>query len=374
MDRSWLRLLSLGGAVAIWLAMPAAKGAEGYQHFTWHKAAEGIWLGVTPPASFISGNSVIIALPEGGSIVVDPHITAFTAREIIAKAKEVAGPVKYLVNTHLHNDHTQGNSAFRKEFPSIEIIAHANTCWGAKEKAVPRSRYRLGKLAREVDEIKKNRAGVTDPKIGVALDRIIAGNELYLEDGKSLEWVLPSTCLDMKPGDKKTLASGARVVELYYFGRAHTAGDLVILLPKERILVNGDLWAAGGGLGGDGRDGSILEAPATLRRIAALDFDTVLPGHGDPFRGKESLEASIRNAENLIARVEESYAAGDYVERTLELVKAPARAASANDVSKYVPYMSAPAEAGWQRAVIRTYEELELRKQLGLPLTMASQP
>jgi len=364
---------ALAGAVGLLgmglTAGPAAQTGA-YTHFQWQEPAKGIWLGVTPAASFISGNSVIIALPDGGSMVIDPHITEFTAKEIIAKAREIPGPIRYLVNTHLHNDHTQGNTAFKKAFPNIEIIAHRNTCSGIKEKAIPRSTYRLEKLGRELEEIRKNRAGVQDAATGAALDRIIAGNERYLADRATLEWTLPTTCLDLKPGEKKVYGSGERTIEVGYYGRAHTAGDLVIYLPRERILINGDLWSAAGGLGGDGRDGSILEAPRTLRAIRALDFDLVLPGHGELFRGKQALDTSIKNAESLIARVMESHANGDYIERTLELVTAPPRAGVPvqGDISKYVPYMQAPAEAGWRRGVTRTYEEIELRKQLNLPL------
>jgi cyclase len=361
-----------GAAVLVAVLAGAARsGAADYQHFVWNEAATGVWLGVTPPSSFISGNSIIIKLPEGGSMVVDPHITEFTANEIVAKVKEVdAAPVRYLVNTHLHNDHTQGNTAFKKAFPQVEIIAHQNTCTGTREKAIGRSRYRLEKLGREVDEIRKNRKDVTDPKVGEALDRIIAGNELYLKDAPNLQWTVATTCLALKPGGKKVYGSGNRTIELGYYGRAHTAGDLVAYLPAEKILINGDLWSERGGMGGDGRDGSILEAPRTLKAIRAIDFDLVLPGHGSMFRGKTGLDASIAAAESLIARVKESRANGDYVERTLELVKAPPRAGVPiqGEISKYVPYMRSPAEAGWRRSIIRTYEEIELRQQLGLPI------
>lgn len=361
------------GAVALFALTVVAEPSgqpSGYTHFQWTEAGKGIWLGVTPPFSFISGNTVIIALPDGGTMVVDPHITAFTAKEIIAKAREVGSPIRYLVNTHLHNDHTQGNTAFKEAFPEVDIIAHRNTCRGTKEKAIPRSRYRLEKLGRELAEIRTNRAEVNDAATGAALDRIIAGNERYLADAPSLKWTLPNSCLDLKPGEKKIYGSGDRTIEIAYFGRAHTAGDLVVFLPRERILVNGDLWFAAGGLGGDGRDGSLLDAPKTLRAIRMLDFDVVLPGHGNLFKGKEALDTTIKNAESLIARVKESHTNGDYLERTLELVKAPERAGVPiqGEISKHVPYMRTPAAAGWQRAVTRAYEEIELRKQLGLPV------
>ena len=88
------------------------------------------------------------------------------------------------------------------------------------------------------------------------------------------------------------------------------------------------------------------------------------------FKGKAALDRSIANAEEQAARVRESHANGDYIERTLELVTPPQRAGVPiqGSISQYVPYMRTPAEAGWRRAVTRAYEELELRRQLGLPV------
>lgn len=84
-------------------------------------------------------------------------------------------------------------------------------------------------------------------------------------------------------------------MDLYYFGRGHTSGDLTVYLPKEKVLVAGDLWSEGGDLllnsGIDGRDGSTLEAARTLTGASELDFDIALVGHRKAIRGKASLAA-----------------------------------------------------------------------------------
>ncbi len=144
-------------------------------------------------------------------------------------------------------------------------------------------------------------------------------------------------------------------MDLYYFGRGHTSGDLTVYLPKEKVLVAGDLWSEGGDLllnsGIDGRDGSTLEAARTLTGASELDFDIALVGHRKAIRGKASLEAAIADDNKIVAQIRESYGRGEGVDDTLKRIVTP-------------PNMGA---ASWQRAIIRGYEELELRKQLGLP-------
>jgi len=73
------------------------------------------------------------------------------------------------------------------------------------------------------------------------------------------------------------------VLELVHPGRGHTAGDVVVLFPHDRTLAAGDLFTHGEGLpqlvdhaGG----GSAKEWTGTLDKVLALDFDTVVPGHG----------------------------------------------------------------------------------------------
>jgi glyoxylase-like metal-dependent hydrolase (beta-lactamase superfamily II) len=71
-------------------------------------------------------------------------------------------------------------------------------------------------------------------------------------------------------------------LDLYWFGRGHTDGDLVIHMPEQRLIIAGDLFAGfdtslrlidyNGG-------GSLMEWSGTLEKALALDFDTVIPGH-----------------------------------------------------------------------------------------------
>ena len=370
---NWYGLVALSVAVGISFPIAAQDGASGkYVHFKWVKAADGVWLGISPPNSFISGNTVIISIP-GGAFVVDPHITETTANEIIAKAKEVAGPVKYLVNTHLHNDHSQGNFAFKKAFPDVQIIAHANSCWGEREKATARTTMRVGNLPAQMVTMKENLAKITDPKVKADLEHVIEGNEIYLEDSKHLQWTYPDQCLNLKPGEAKVMTFGDRTIEIHYFGRAHTAGDLVVYLPKEKLLANGDLWMGSGGMPDFGRDGSGLEYGRTLRGVAQLQFTTVLPGHGEMMEGYKSLFSTMETVENLVQQVKASVAKGQYIDQTLEAVKLASGPPMQNlpsgpTLATYVPYMSGPAAGGFRRNVIRIYEEIELLKQRDMPL------
>lgn len=349
----------LSWIVAAALVSTAAVAADtNYVVFQWEQIRDGIWFGIPQPNSFTTTNAVIIALPGGGTMVVDSNYADFIAKEIIAKAQQVsAGPVRYLINTHAHPDHVEGNAAFKKAFPKIQIIAHQQTCLDVLGKAAPRVKDRIAPLEKDLEGLRAKRValGENDKDAAAALDRRIAGTELYMVDMKTQEWVTPTTCLKIAPGKKKTIISSGRRMDLYYFGRGHTAGDLVVYLPKEKVLAAGDMWSEGGDLllnsGIDGRDGSTLEAARTLTGASKLDFDIALVGHRKAIQGKASLQAAIADNNKIVAQIRESYTRGEAVDDALKKILPP-------------PNMGA---ASWQRAVIRGFEELELRKQLGLP-------
>jgi glyoxylase-like metal-dependent hydrolase (beta-lactamase superfamily II) len=87
---------------------------------------------------------------------------------------------------------------------------------------------------------------------------------------------------DITFDDHLRIYFGGNPLDLYYFGRGHTDGDIVIHLPEERIVVMGDLFAIWGPyqhLVHYGAGGSVREWSRALERALQLDFDTVIPGH-----------------------------------------------------------------------------------------------
>jgi glyoxylase-like metal-dependent hydrolase (beta-lactamase superfamily II) len=332
-----------------------------YRHFIWEDVGNGIWFGKAHPDSFQSGNTVIIALPSGGSLVVDPQVAPFIGEEIVAKAKELnVAPVKYVVDTHLHQDHCGGNAAFKRAYPGVKIIAHKHTCATIPLKTIPRMKSRLKGQQAQLTDFKQRRAAIaaTDPQAS-ALDLKIQGLRLYLEEAEHFDWVLPDTSLDLKPGETHVINDGQRRIEIGYFGRAHTDGALVVFLPNEKVLASGDIWLEKTGFmmldaGLDGRDGSVIETPVTQNAIRALDFDIALPGHDDIHHGKAALDAAIANSTNFVGQIKTAYAYGEEIETILNGIQPPP------DTSPFL-------QAWWRRTVIRGFEELELRRQLGLP-------
>ena len=354
----WRVVLLCAGCLGV--ATPSA--AADYGHFGWEQVVPGVWYGTTLPDSFQSGNVVIVSLPSGGALVVDSHNADFLAREILQKVADLGlGPVRYLVNTHLHQDHVGGNAAFRETFPRLQIIAHRNTCLTVPQKTMPRMEERLGPLRKQLEQMKAKRSGLpAGDGEAASLDRRIVGTELYLEDTKHFKWDMRAQCLDLKPGQAKVIRDGARRIEIRYYGRAHSSGDLVVFLPREKVLAIGDLWGEKSGFmvtdsGLDGRDGSIIEVPVTLKGIRALDFDTVLSGHYDVMKGKASLDAAIANSTKMVAQIMERVERGDAVEEVLQKLPPPANAP---------PFIT----DRWRRVVIRGFEEIDLRRQLGLKM------
>ena len=80
--------------------------------------------------------------------------------------------------------------------------------------------------------------------------------------------------------DEEDIHLGGVEVRMLYFGRGHTNGDTVIFFPDLRTVHTGDLVIDGMPVIDYDNGGSALEFVTTLEKIMALDFDTVIPGHG----------------------------------------------------------------------------------------------
>jgi glyoxylase-like metal-dependent hydrolase (beta-lactamase superfamily II) len=171
-----------------------------------------------------SGN-VTVLVSNDGVLLIDSKFAMEHDGVMAQLAKITDKPVRYVINTHLHQDHTGGNAALQAL--EANVIASQNA------------------------------------------RRIMAETQT---EG------LPNIVLD----DYLRLYLGTMPIDLHYLGRGHTDGDIVIHLPEQRIVVMGDLFATWEpyvhlihyAAGGSARDWS-----RSLERALELDFDTVIPGH-----------------------------------------------------------------------------------------------
>src|SRR5438874_789393 len=119
-------------------------------------------------------------------------------------------------------------------------------------------------------------AAESDATTQAQLERQIKVAENNLASQRELKPTPPNVTLK----DRMTLYRGSREIQIRYLGRGHTAGDVVVFLPNEKVVLTGDFLTAGMS---NLSDSFPDEWVASLDELKKLDFDTVLPGHGEAF-------------------------------------------------------------------------------------------
>jgi glyoxylase-like metal-dependent hydrolase (beta-lactamase superfamily II) len=226
------------------------------------------------------GGNVAAYVTTEGVVLVDDMFDRNHA-DILAQVKAVTDrPLRYVINTHQHDDHAGGDL---KMLPIAEVIAHQNVYANLKNLKRP-----------------------------------------YYEDTPGTPIGLPRVTFS----DRLDIHLGGKDVEAHYFGRGHTSGDIVIYFPEARTIHTGDLFISSTRPGvpiyvDAVQGGSLLEWSRTLERALQIDFDTVIPGHGPvaskadliQFNGKVSamrmrLQTMVRQGatrDQIVGTVEKEY-------------------------------------------------------------------
>ena len=147
--------------------------------------------------------------------------------------------------------------------------------------------------------------------------------------------------------DSLTLYRGGREIRLLFLGRGHTGGDVVVYLPKERVVATGDLLVTNLSYIGDAY---ITDWIATLDRLKGLDFDWVLPGHGQAFQGKAKIDQFQSYLRDFWSQAQKLHAAG---------VKPEDAAKQVDMRSHATDYPSITAPGVLDHGVYRAYELIE---------------
>lgn len=210
-----------------------------------------------------SGN-ITVFTSDNGLLLVDSKLTNEYDKVMELLRTVTDQPIRYVINTHFHPDHTGGNIGM--EGLGAEIIATDN------------ARKRLS---------------------------------------RTQQMGLPVVTFD----DHMNVYFAGKTLQLYYYGRGHTDGDLVIYIPEEKIVMPGDLFAGWGPsirLIDYNGGGSLAEWPVTLEKAMKLDFDVVIPGH-----------SGVTDRAHMQAYLDENRKMLDFIRMMKQAGKAPMEISSA---------------------------------------------
>ena len=246
--------LTLAGA---WAAYTQQQSKQAAPAFTLVKAADDLY-----DIDGGGAGNVGVYVTDEGAIVIDDKFEQHYD-EIMANIKKVTDkPVKYVINTHHHGDHSGGNVKMLGS--GAEILLHKN----AREQMV-----------------KGKQPGV--PRIAFA--------------------------------DEAQVVLGGKEVIARHLGRGHTNGDAVIFFPARRAIHTGDLMAGTTPLIDYANGGSLAEWAKTLDAILKYDFDTVIPGHGAVVK-KADLQKFRDNVVKLQTDVRQQIRAGKSKDEVLQFL------------------------------------------------------
>lgn len=287
--------------------------------FELKKVTEGVWAAIARPLPVINCNAAVIVVDDG-VMVVDTHSRPSAARGLMAQIRAITDkPVKWVVDTHFHWDHYQGNQAYVGAWPAgTEIIASHATREAIESRGIPRVKHEIVTVPRQLERLRAERARATAAADQRRLDDEIRARDAYLAELRSMQVTLPSLTFEKS----LVLHRGGRSVHLLWLGKAHTDGDVVVYLPQDKVIATGDLlhgWMP------YMADSYPYDWIRTLEAAAALDFDAVIAGHGDVMRGKERFGLWVRYFRDLLREAGDAYARGDTLEEARQKVAAALR-------------------------------------------------
>ena len=283
-------------------------------HIDVQKVADGVYAAVRtePPGLFFDANSIFL-VNDTDVIVVDTNITPGSARESLAALRAITTkPVTAVINTHWHDDHIIGNQVYRDTFPGVEFIGQSSTAQdlptiGAsnREQLVRLGPQMVQQLQMSVDQRKSMTGNALTDEERVSYLSDIASAKRYFAEAPSIQVVMPTTLVDKA----LMLKRGRRQIDVLYLGRAHTAADLVVWLPAERVAITGDLVVSPIPLVGS--TSHPLEFGATLEKLLALKPAVFIPGHGPVMHDDKYVRLEVALLASIKSQVEAAVARGE---------------------------------------------------------------
>jgi glyoxylase-like metal-dependent hydrolase (beta-lactamase superfamily II) len=297
----------LGASVMEQAVMRAAQARAQSRHapaglFDLEKVAEGVYAAIARPAALTNCNAAIFE-NAADVLIVDAHSKPSAVAALVAqiRAQVTPKPIRYVVNTHFHWDHTQGMPAYHRIAPHAEILSSGTTRKLIAEFGVARCKESVAAVPKAIEDYQRQLAAATKPEVKARLEAMIAEARAYEAEMRNYSPELPTMTFDRQ----LILHDKAHELHLAFRGRGHTAGDIVVCCPQKNVIATGDLLHGFLPFIGDGYP---REWPATLKAVGEFDFTNVIGGHGGVQRTRERLPqmaAYIEELTGMVARGKE---------------------------------------------------------------------
>lgn len=272
--------------------------------FDIEKVADGVFAALAKPAALTNSNAAIFVLSRD-VLVVDAHSKPSAAASLIAQIrKEVTDkPVRYLVNSHFHWDHTQGDAAYKKANPQVQIIASDAT--GQLMKTLQRDRLKesLDSVPGLMDAAKARLSRAKNDQERDWAREQLRQLSAYQAEMMSYPLELPTLTF----ATTHVIRDNSGELEITFNGKAHTAGDIQVFAPVRKVVASGDAII---GFLPNLNDGYPRPWPKTIDSVAAWKFDSIICGHGPVQHGRDRMGQFRNYIEDLTARVERAKRAG----------------------------------------------------------------
>ena len=270
----------------------------------------GVWTALQPKESSLNDSNSLIVAADDYLVVVDAQESADDVRQIIAFARDqVRKPIRYVIDTHWHGDHTQGNTLYKAAYgDALVIIGHATLAEDIPGRAAPQLAERIASIeatlpaAREQlrTGIKRDGSKMTPEELRAQTARVDHA-EAWARANKGARFTVPTMTVSA-PYEQQ---AGAASFVLYPM-RGHTRGDLVVHFPQLGIVATGDLVDVVPYAG----HGYPNEWIATLQAIVALNARVYVPGHGPVLSDRSHIDKLIAYFRSLTTQVDALVEAG----------------------------------------------------------------
>jgi glyoxylase-like metal-dependent hydrolase (beta-lactamase superfamily II) len=264
----------------------------------------------------VVGNGAVI-VNDDDVVIVDDHVSPAAAWVLLEEVKRLTPkPVRYVINTHFHFDHAHGNQVFGAGVDIIGTSSRAR-CWPRQVRCRCRSTRAISTACRPDRHAARPVAAEQDAAAKARLQTQLTSTENNLASQKELKLVPPNLTLK----SEMTLFRGSREIQLKFLGRGHTAGDVVVYLPREKVVITGDFLTAGMSNLSDSYPDEWANSLDVLKK---LDFTTVLPGHGEAYTDKAKIDyyqAYLRDAWAQASRLKQQGVSAEEASKRIDMTR-----------------------------------------------------